>query len=163
MKSVFNKDDFNSGDGMMTHVWGPSLWMSIHTMSFNYPVKPSAQDKKHYMNFIYSLEHVLPCRYCRENYKKNLVDTKFSLDKMKSRTIFSRYIYDLHNHINKMLGKKIKIPFSEIQATYENFRARCTEDNVKSYSNNKNSKKKSSKKKSSKRKRVYTTFIWSKI
>ena len=145
MKSVFNKDDFNSGDGMMTHVWGPSLWLSIHTMSFNYPVKPTAQDKKHYMNFIYSLEHVLPCRYCRENYKKNLVDTKFGLDKMKNRASFSRYIYDLHNHVNKMLGKKVKIPFYEVQATYENFRARCTVDTVKSKGNKKKNTKKKNK------------------
>ena len=38
---TFNKDDYESGDGMLTSVWGPSLWHSIHTMSFNYPVKLS--------------------------------------------------------------------------------------------------------------------------
>tara|TARA_A100001015_G_C15007366_1_gene721359 strand:- start:1195 stop:1770 length:576 start_codon:yes stop_codon:yes gene_type:complete len=160
MKPIFNKEDFNSGDGMMTHVWGPSLWLSIHTMSFNYPVKPTAQDKKHYMNFIYSLEHVLPCRYCRENYKKNLVDTKFGLDKMKNRATFSKYVYNLHNHINKMLGKKIKIPFSEVQATYENFRARCTVDTVKSKGKKKKISKKSIKKSGSKKEKGCTQPLY---
>ena len=47
-KRVFTKKHYNSGDGMLTAVWGPSLWHSLHTMSFNYPVKPTAQDKKHY-------------------------------------------------------------------------------------------------------------------
>ena len=42
-----------------------------------------------------------------------------------------------------MLGKKVKIPFSEVQGIYENFRARCTVDNTKSAGK----KKKSSKKK----------------
>ncbi len=40
-KSVFTENDFNSGDGMLTSVWGPALWHSLHTMSFNYPVNPS--------------------------------------------------------------------------------------------------------------------------
>ena len=39
-KPVFNKDDYNSSDGMLTYVWGPSMWHTLHTISFNYPVKP---------------------------------------------------------------------------------------------------------------------------
>ena len=33
---------------MLTSVWGPSLWQYLHTMSFNYPVKPTKEDKKNY-------------------------------------------------------------------------------------------------------------------
>jgi len=66
----FVEEDYVSGDGMLTTVWGPSLWHSLHTMSFNYPVKPSNQDKKSYRNFILNLENVLPCKYCRMNLKK---------------------------------------------------------------------------------------------
>ena len=55
---------------MLTSVWGPSMWHYLHTMSFNYPVKPT-QKKKHYKEFILSLQHVLPCKYCRINLKKN--------------------------------------------------------------------------------------------
>lgn len=156
MKEIFNKNDFNSNDGMMTHVWGPSLWHSLHTMSFNYPVKPSIDDKNRYMNFIYALEHVLPCRYCRENFKSNLKKTKFNLGKMKNRETFSKYIYDLHNHINTMLGKKNKIAFETVQSTYENFRARCTEDIKK----NKSTKKKSTKKNSTKKEKGCTTPLY---
>ena len=43
---VFQKKDYDSSDGMLTYVWGPSLWHSIHTMSFNYPVKPTCDEKK---------------------------------------------------------------------------------------------------------------------
>ena len=68
---VYTKDDFNSGDGMLTTVWGPALWHYLHTMSFNYPVKPTQQQKRHYRNFVLSLEHVLPCKYCRMNLKNN--------------------------------------------------------------------------------------------
>ena len=50
-KHVFNEKDYNSGDGMLTSVWGPALWHSLHTMSFNYPVKPSKEQKEYYKDF----------------------------------------------------------------------------------------------------------------
>ena len=71
-KKIYTKKHYQSGDGMVTSVWGPPLWHYLHTMSFNYPVKPTAADKRHYKNFILSLRYVLPCRYCRENLSKNL-------------------------------------------------------------------------------------------
>ena len=71
-RKVYTKKHFSSGDGMLTSVWGPPLWHYLHVMSFNYPVKPTAADKKHYRDFICNLRNVLPCRYCRENLKKNL-------------------------------------------------------------------------------------------
>ena len=45
-KRVFSKKDFNDGDGMLVSVWGPAQWHFLHTMSFNYPVKPTLDDKK---------------------------------------------------------------------------------------------------------------------
>ena len=127
-KTIFKKEDFLSNDGMLTYVWGPSLWHFLHTMSFNYPVNPTMQDKKRYMNFIKSLRITLPCRYCRENLNKNLKATHFNLQKMKNRETFSRYIYDLHNHINTMLGKKNTLKYDEVRERYENFRSRCSKE-----------------------------------
>ena len=49
---VYNDKDFNSNDGMLTTVWGPSMWHYLHTMSFNYPVNPTPKDKKYYKDFI---------------------------------------------------------------------------------------------------------------
>lgn len=124
-KCVFQKKDFESSDGMLTYVWGPSLWHFLHTMSFNYPVKPSCDDKHHYMDYIKSLEFILPCRYCRENLKRNLKETNFTMSDMKSRDTFSKYVFNLHNHINTMLGKKNILTYEEVRERYENFRSRC--------------------------------------
>ena len=66
-KKVFKDKDYKSNDGMLTSVWGPPLWHSLHTISFNYPVKPTKEQKKHYYDFFSSLANVLPCRYCRDN------------------------------------------------------------------------------------------------
>lgn len=92
---------------MLTSVWGPTLWHYLHTMSFNYPVKPTQEQKKQYMNFIKSLIHVLPCKYCRINLVSNFKQLPLRMQDMKNRETFSKYVYALHEHINKMLHKKI--------------------------------------------------------
>jgi hypothetical protein len=127
-RTVYTKDDFNSGDGMLTSVWGPSLWHYLHTMSFNYPVKPTKKDKMNYRNFIISLKDVLPCKYCRENLKNNFKILPITNEILQNRETFSKYIYDLHEHINKMLGKKSGLTFEEVRERYEHFRSRCTLD-----------------------------------
>ena len=47
---------------------------------------------------------------------------------MKNRETFSRYVYDLHNHINIMLGKKNTLKYDEVRERYENFRSRCSKE-----------------------------------
>lgn len=126
--NTFNKEDYESGDGMLTSVWGPSLWHSIHTMSFNYPVRPTARDKARYFNFIHSLKGVLPCKYCRQNFRNNLKSINFTIEDMKSRETFSIAMYNLHEEVNRMLGKKSNLTFSEVRDRYETFRARCLDD-----------------------------------
>ena len=129
--SNYTSDDYNSGDGMLTSVWGPALWFFLHTMSFNYPVNPTEEQKQQYRNFILSLQNVLPCKYCRINLEKNLKVLPLTMNEMSNRHTFSKYIYDLHEHINKMLNKKSKLTYEEVRDTYENFRARCVLDKKK--------------------------------
>jgi hypothetical protein len=50
---------------------------------------------------------------------------------MKNRETFSRYVYDLHELINKMLKKKSNLTYCEVRERYEHFRARCTLDDPK--------------------------------
>ena len=124
--SIFGYKEFNSGDGMLTTVWGPSLWHTLHTMSFNYPVNPTKEDKKNYQNFICSLRHVLPCKYCRMNLKNNFKSLPPTMKVMKNRETFSKYIYDLHELVNRMLKKKSNLSYCDVKTRYEHFRSRCT-------------------------------------
>lgn len=151
-KRVFTKKHYNSGDGMLTSVWGPSLWHSLHTMSFNYPVNPTIQDKKNYKKFILSLKHVLPCKYCRINFRKNLKVVPLTDKALKNRNNFSRWMYNIHEHINTMLGKKSGLTFNQVRDRYENFRSRCTLNDIKkkTFKYNKTKKKKAGKSKKEK-------------
>lgn len=127
-KRTFKKREYSSGDGMLTTIWGPSMWHFLHTMSFNYPVKPSKEDKIHYRDFILSLQYILPCKYCRQNLKTNLKANPVTMSVMESRDTFSRYIYKLHEIVNKLLGKKSHLTYCDVRERYEHFRSRCTVD-----------------------------------
>jgi hypothetical protein len=125
MSKVFKNEDYNSNDGMLTYVWGPALWHSLHTMSFNYPVKPTNEQKQYYYNFFIGLQHVLPCKYCRDNYAKNLEKLPLTINKLKNRETFSRWLFDMHELINKNLDKKSNLTYEIVRDRYENFRSRC--------------------------------------
>jgi hypothetical protein len=130
-KRTFSKTDFLSGDGMMTKIWGPAMWHYLHTMSFNYPVNPTNDDKKNYRDFILNLKNVLPCKYCRINLSNNFKKKPIQMCHMKSRDTFSRYIYELHETVNKMLNKKSNLTYCEVRERYEHFRSRCTNEKPK--------------------------------
>lgn len=128
---VFNKKHFNSADGFLTAIWGPAQWHILHTISFNYPNNPTKEQKLQYKNYILSLQHVLPCSACRKNLKMNFKHLPLTMNNLKSRDTFSRYIYNLHELVNKMLNKTSNLSYCDVRERYEHFRARCVYENPK--------------------------------
>jgi hypothetical protein len=123
---TFSDTEYNSNDGMLTSVWGPSMWHYLHTVSFNYPVNPTSDDKYNYRDFILSLKYTLPCGKCRKNLKANLQKLPLRMKYMESRLTFSKYVYELHELINTMLNKKSGLTYDMVRERYEHFRSRCT-------------------------------------
>ena len=118
--------DFNSNNGFATSIWGPSLWHILRTISFNYPVHPSYEQKREYYNFLTALGHVLPCKACRTNYHSNLISAGFNYQIFASRDSFCRFIYKLEQCVHEMT-KQETLPFSfnANRLLYESFRAKC--------------------------------------
>ena len=117
-------------NGFMTYVWGPPLWHFLHTISFNFPLdydSPASHELAiKYKLFLLSLVHILPCKYCRENLKKNFKKLPLTNKHLKSREAFSRYVYDLHELVNHMLHKKSNLTYEQVKERYEHFRSKCT-------------------------------------
>lgn len=130
---IFSLKDYESNDGFLTTVWGPSQWHMLHTISFNYPVNPTEEQKNNYRNYILSLQNVLPCGACRKNLSNNLKNYPLTMEHMKNRDTFSRYIYNLHEIVNDMLDKKSGLSYCDIRERYEHFRARCVDKKPKIY------------------------------
>ena len=128
----FTNKDFNSNDGMLTSVWGPVMWHMLHTISFNYPVKPTDEQIKDYYRFFKKLKKILPCGTCRDNLSKNYKSLEFGKHYFKNRETLSKFVYNLHETLNKMLNKKSNLTYEDVRNKYELLRARCIDKNVKS-------------------------------
>ena len=122
----FSEEDYMSGDGIQTAIFGPVFWAAIHMVSFNYPVHPTAQQKQDYKDWLLATGNVLPCKYCRDNFTKNIEAAGLHCsDVFASRATFSRFCYDLHAEVNRMLGKPTPMSFEAVRDMYEGFRSRC--------------------------------------
>jgi hypothetical protein len=91
---------------MNQNIWGPHLWFSLHTISFNYPIKPSEKDKEEYKLFFKNLQDVIPCSVCKKNYKRHLNEHPIE-DYLNSRKLLVYWVIDMHNMVNAEIGKKI--------------------------------------------------------
>ena len=74
---------------------------------------------------------ILPCKYCRMNLTNNFKKKPLQMCHMENRDTFSRYIYELHEIVNKMLHKTSHLSYCEVRERYEHFRSRCTEEKPK--------------------------------
>jgi predicted nucleotidyltransferase len=144
-KTNFN---YKSSNGMLTKVWGPTMWHFLHVMSFNYPDSPTKDDRQHYKQFIYMLGNILPCKYCRINLKKNLKQMPLTNKDLLNRHNFSLYIYKLHEKVNTLLNKKSGLSYNDVRERYEYFRSNCFKE--KKVINNKKTKKNKKKNKKEK-------------
>tara|TARA_Y100000385_G_C12883454_1_gene546786 strand:+ start:212 stop:811 length:600 start_codon:yes stop_codon:yes gene_type:complete len=141
---IFTEKQYKSDYGFITYVWGPMLWHFLHILSFNYPVNPEEYNKKNnycrgfiqniYYLFIRILQYLLPCKSCRDNLVNNLNVLYFKENKtqiMANRESFSRFIYNLHETVNKMLKKDSNLSYKDVRDFYEHFRAYCSNKDIK--------------------------------
>ncbi len=82
---------------MNQNVWGPHTWFFLHSVTFNYPFKPTAEDKLHIKQFFKEIEDILPCSVCRRHYKQHLKNKPI---KCGDRKELAYWLIDLHNIVN---------------------------------------------------------------
>lgn len=120
---------FQNPNGFQTNVWGPGAWLFLHCITLNYNPKYSRQ----YYNFFKSIQHILPCKTCRENYThsiKNQASLKLSKDVFKSRESLAFWLFKLHNYVRCRTGAPTVFTnnrkgFISMVHFYEQFRAKC--------------------------------------
>ena len=128
----------NKNNGLMTKVWGPPGWVFLHSISMGYPLTINEYNeehliKKHNMKiFFESVGNVFPCVYCRDSYKKFIIETPIDAF-LNSRKSLAKWVYIIHNTVNNKLGvPKCDIPsFENMYIKYESFRAECTKTTSK--------------------------------
>lgn len=103
---------------MNPEIWGPHAWFLLHSITFNYPVKPTEVDKNNIKNFIHSFATVIPCYMCQKHFAEHLKKAPITDNVLKSRDNLADWLIDIHNRVNKMNGKKIWTP-QEVMDHYE--------------------------------------------
>uniref|UniRef100_A0A6C0JF30 thiol oxidase n=1 Tax=viral metagenome TaxID=1070528 RepID=A0A6C0JF30_9ZZZZ len=110
---------------MDTRFWGPDGWKLLHSITANYPNNPTKIDKENYKIFFESIQHVLPCIYCRVSFTEYI--TKMPIDNyLKNRRDICHWLYKIHNMVNDKLRKQglnnnIDPTFNEIYPRYSNY------------------------------------------
>ena len=126
---TFTEEEYESGSGFQTAVWGPAAWLFLHMTSLNY--RP--ERKEAYEMLLNGYAGTLPCVHCRNNFAKNLEAASKAMasqgfaDVWESRESYSRWIYELHHSVNVMLGKctRNEPSYEQMRDELEMFRSRC--------------------------------------
>jgi hypothetical protein len=90
---------------MDTKMWGKPAWTFLHTISFNY--KPTPQNKKIYKEFFKCLTKILPCKLCRDSFKRNSKELPID-NYLGSKERLTYWLYLMHNKVNDKLRKQGK-------------------------------------------------------
>ena len=124
--------DTNANNGLMTKIWGPFTWTTLHSITFGYPINPTEEQKQQYKQFLELVGDTLPCKYCRISYKEFITTgcTKLTYDTMKNRNTLTRWMYDIHECVNKKLGVDYGITYDDMVNKYESYRAKCSKDKM---------------------------------
>lgn len=124
--------DSNENNGLITKIWGPGMWKGLHSVAYGYPIKPTEEQKLNYLKYFQLVGDVLPCKYCRESYKKFISDgsTKLDMSVMDSRETLTRWVYMLHEAVNKKLGVNYGVSYDDVTKRYESYRASCGKPKV---------------------------------
>lgn len=126
-------DKSNQNNGLITKIWGPPMWKALHSIAFGYPIEPTEEHKKNYMEFFIQTGNILPCKYCRESYKKFISEgcAKLTYKVMDNRESLTRWLYLLHNAVNIKLGVNYGVSYNDIVKKYESYRAKCSKNKDK--------------------------------
>ncbi len=82
---------------------GRHSWALLHSIAASFPTVPTEEEKKMINKFLFSFAQVYPCKICGKHFNEML--QKFPIEN-KSREEFVLYLCNLHNKVNKRLGKQ---------------------------------------------------------
>lgn len=104
MKDKGKLEDLNSIPLPALPTWADAFWRTMYFVARMYPDQPSIEEQRSMVNFMTSLQQLLPCTTCREHFAVHLSE----LDRAKlSRVTLYQWIFNVQNDINRRNGKHI--------------------------------------------------------
>jgi hypothetical protein len=90
----------------MTAIWGPLGWMTLHSVSINYPDTPSETEKQICSRFLDMFAETITCHICKSHFSRMLQTYRVThQDYLDSKQNFFLFTVRAHNTVNKRLDK----------------------------------------------------------
>ena len=102
---------------MNPEIWGPHAWTFLHSVTLAYPDNPSDVDKSNYENFFNTLQPILPCAKCSQNYMKHIQEDPIS-NHLDSKKSLVNWLINVHNKVNKINNKE-ELTYNEVMNHYK--------------------------------------------
>lgn len=104
-------------------VWGPALWLALHTCAAYYPEKAHALCQMQAKGFIMGLPSMLPCESCSAH-AQAFIDAHHQSPHQMDHIVSGRkplfaFFVDFHNAVNRRQNKKV-VSYEEALAMYGN-------------------------------------------
>lgn len=90
----------------MTSLWGPMGWMTLHSVSYLYPERPSHADREILKRYVELFRDTITCIHCYNHFRvvfQNYVS--FHPEWANSRFDFFLFVSRAHNIVNARLNK----------------------------------------------------------
>ena len=106
-------------DSPQNHIWGPQLWMILHSSAERIGTKRLSrlpqEETRLWTNLLGGLRYSLPCPLCKKHYTDYLSSTPIIAI---NRTFIREWLYNLHNQVNSRTDKPDTIPIEQIPEIY---------------------------------------------
>lgn len=83
--------------------WADAVWRSLYFFARTYPDQPTPAEQKNLVQFMTSMQGLLPCHQCRGHFAKHFPELE---NAKMSRVTLYQWIFNVQNDINKRNGKK---------------------------------------------------------
>lgn len=130
--NIMDNNNQASQNGLITKIWGPHMWITLHSITFGYPINPTEENKIKYKKFFRLVGDLLPCFHCRESYN-NFIKcgiTKLDDSVFENRESLTKWLYYVHEAVNKKLGVDYGVSYEDVVIRYESYRASCNQNDI---------------------------------
>lgn len=87
-------------------IWGPKGWFFIDSTILGYPDNPTRDEKLAFMNFLTSLQIVLPCHKCRKHFSEYIKKNPLNDIILSSKKKLVEWILECHNNVRRLQNKQ---------------------------------------------------------
>mgnify|MGYP001997955489 CR=1 FL=1 len=101
-------------------IWGPAGWTFLHAITFEFPERPTYENRLSMSMLMWSVADLLPCQQCCDEFTSVLEEYAICPDCpiiKGGRSVLAPWLVKVHNEVNERLDKPY-MSYSKVQKLY---------------------------------------------